>query len=231
MFSKRLVALGGVAASFLWVSAANAVTVSIGLQQSTVNGGAITNEGSGIDNFSIASISYGTFSSNVASGLTGFGGNSFSTNSNNTASSAGTLKVYVTLSDITDPLGVLNVLSSFTENILTTGISVTEATYFDSGNGVFALTTSLASHLFTGPLTNASADATNLVDILSAPYSITALYTIVATRPGGANSTINIVASTPLPGTLPLLAGGLGVLWAVGKKRKARRPGQQPAIS
>jgi len=229
MFSKRLVALAGIAASFLWVSAAHAATlVTIGLQEASENGGAITTEASGADS-AIFGGAYGPFNINLVTGLTGT--NTFNTSSNNSASGAGTLKVYVTLQGLTEPIGALAVLSSFTENIIDPTISsVTEATYFDPANGLFELTTPLASHVFSG-VGLAAASSLDLIDILSTdPFSVTALYTIVATGAGTSNSTINVSAVTPIPGTLPLLAGGLGLLWAVGKKRKARRSVQQPAI-
>jgi hypothetical protein len=50
-------------------------------------------------------------------------------------------------------------------------------------------------------------------------YSVTHLYTIIATSAGAALSTITL--STPLPGALPLFATGLLGLWAVRRKRKA----------
>ena len=54
---------------------------------------------------------------------------------------------------------------------------------------------------------------------LPAPYSVTHLYTIVATGTGAALSTITL--ATPIPGALPLFAAGLLGLWALGRRRKA----------
>ena len=50
-------------------------------------------------------------------------------------------------------------------------------------------------------------------------YSVTHLYTIVATGTGSALSTITL--ATPLPGALPLFATGLLGLWALRRRRKA----------
>jgi hypothetical protein len=50
-------------------------------------------------------------------------------------------------------------------------------------------------------------------------YSVTEVYTIVATGTGSALSTITL--STPIPGALPLFATGLLGLWALRRKRKA----------
>jgi hypothetical protein len=228
MFSKRLTALAAVAASLVWASTASAVTVSIGLQQTGVNGGAITIPGTEVQLADFASFagSYGSFNLNATSGIVGNG--SFNTNSNNQASAAGTLNVYITAQGITDPTGILAALSSFTENILNTTItSVTEQTFLDPNNNLWGTTFLLASHVFSGSGLQ-TASSLNFGDVGDGPYSITALYTIVATGAGGANSTINISAETPLPGTLPLIAGGLGALWMVGRKRKARK---SPAVA
>src|SRR4051794_20136485 len=60
---------------------------------------------------------------------------------------AGTLRVYVTSTDNTDPAGVSGFTLDFSTTNLTPGWSETMATYLDPGNGVFALTTPLERHL------------------------------------------------------------------------------------
>jgi hypothetical protein len=222
MFSKRLVALAGIAASLAWVSTANAVTtVSIGLQEASQNGGAISNVASGAD-FAVFGGSYGPiFNVTIDSGS--LGSNSFNTQSQNQFSGAGTLTVYVTASGLTDPTGLFAALSSFTENSLASGISVTQQTYFNASDAIFGTETLLGEHTFTGPfVTTQTESSLDLVNVLATPFSITAKYTIVAQNAGSNNSTINISAETPLPGTLPLIAGGLGALWMVGRKRKQK---------
>jgi hypothetical protein len=221
MISKRLTVLAGIAASLVWVSTANAVTVSIGLQAAGVNSGNITDEGSAADHLSFDG-SYGAFNINTVAGTAADG--TFATNSQNHASSAGTLTVYVTASDISDPIGTFNVLSVFSQNSLPAGFTVTEESFFDQNNEKFSTTTPLGSHSFNGPVTvPVNASSLDLVTVLTGLYSVTAKYTIVATGSGTADSAIHISAETPLPGTLPLIAGGLGALWMVGRKRKARK--------
>jgi hypothetical protein len=222
MLSKRLIALAGLAASLVWVSAANAVTVSIGLQETGFNGGAKVTVASAINDTAVFAGGYGTFSSNtitangnpplpVPSDLLG------STAFNISTTTAGTLNVFVTAQNISSPIGAISFISSFTQNILSGAISsVTESTYLDTGNGLFETTTLLSSHTFTGIDTIV---LSSLTQGIAGPYSLTQKYTIVATGSGSVLSTIDI-AATPLPGTLPLIAGGLGALWVVGRKRK-----------
>lgn len=139
MSKKQLLALAGIAAIgglLLSAPAANALTVTIGLQEAGFNGGAITNEGtSGAIN-----TSYGTFTTNIV-GATGqpIPTDLLSATSLNTSSStAGTLNVWVTVQGITSPAGsALSFLSAFTSNVLQGAItSVTEKTFLDSGNGL-----------------------------------------------------------------------------------------------
>jgi hypothetical protein len=227
MISKKLIASAGIAASLVWASTANAATlISIGLQQAGVNGGAITGVGSSGTDSANFNGAYGDFNINLVTGLAA--DNAFSTTSNNHAMKAATLNVFVTLQGIDDPTGAFAVLSAFTENGLPSGFSVTETTYFNSDNALFGTNTFLATKTFTGPVTNDSDSSLAFVNVLTTPYSVTAKYTIVAGGAGTANSTITISAETPLPGTLPLIASGLGALWMVGRKRKARKT---PAVA
>jgi hypothetical protein len=227
MISKRLIASAGIVTALFWASAASATTVSIGLQEASQNGGAVTQMATGSD-FAVFGGSYGSiFNITIDSGS--LGNTQFITQSQNQFSGAGTLKVYVTASGLTDPTGAFAVLSSFTENALASGVSVTQQTYFNADNAIFGTETLLGQHTFTGPfVTTQTASSLNLADVLQTPYSITALYTIVTTVAGSNNSTIDMSVQTPLPGTLPLIAGGLGALWMVGRKRKVRKT---PAVA
>jgi hypothetical protein len=225
MCSKRLLALAGVAASFLWVSAANAVTVSIGLQQAGVNSGNISPVASGIDTTVLFGGSYGTFTANAitANGSPPLSGSDLlgTTSSNISSSTAGVLSVWITAQNITSPISTaMSFISSFTENILSGPItSVAESTFLDTGNGLWTTAIPLSSKSF-------SAIGTAVLASLSentgaGPYSITERYIITAAGAGNALSTID-VSATPLPAALPLFASGLGILWAFGKKRKVR---------
>jgi uncharacterized protein (TIGR03382 family) len=112
-----------------------------------------------------------------------------------------------------------NWISSFTSNSLPTGWSVREQTFIDTANGLFTTTgatvTQLGNTLF-------NAIGTSVAAALAPSgnnYSVTHLYTIVATGTGAALSTITL--ATPIPGALSLFAAGVLGLWALGRRRKA----------
>jgi len=229
--SKSLLVLGGIAASLLWASTAGAVSVSIGLQEITVNGGAITNETPIPVVNAIASFNgiYGNFIVNISGqgSPPNIPGNIGSSTANVIGANTD-LTVWVTVQNITSPLGtpLLGLISSFTENtILPAGWTVTESTFLDTANGLFSVAGPLSSHLFNGIDTNIQAA---LALTGGGPYSVTMRYIIHALTPGTTLSTINLQTNpVPLPGALPLFAGGIVGLWALGRRRKK----QQSAIA
>ena len=113
-------------------------------------------------------------------------------------------KVYVTA---TDQDGTGPVQSSFTSQTLETGWTETLSSWFDPGNGIFALTQQLGSETF-------SAIGTSIQYATAGLGSITTLYKLTAPARGAANATIQ-VAAIPEPSTLGLLGAalfGMGVL-------------------
>ena len=57
--------------------------------------------------------------------------------------------------------------------------------------------------------------------LIGKSFSVIERYDIFTNgKAGGANSTINLVAATPLPAALPLFAGGLGVIAWLARRRK-----------
>jgi hypothetical protein len=215
------------AAYLTLASIANAATVTIGLQQVGVNGGAITAVASGNGSAQIGNLPYGTFTSNTVDGT----GRPIlplpdildSSSLNVTSDGAGVLRVYVTSQNNTDVSNVW--LSSFTTNRLTAGWSVMEQTFLDPNNGLFTTAIALGSAVFNSIGTSAAA----VIAASGGNYSVTHLYTIVATGVGVANSTINL--STPIPGALPLFATGLLGLWALRRKRKNTTPENLDAVA
>jgi hypothetical protein len=212
MTRKFLMAAALAAGPLLAATAAHADVISIGLQETGVNGGAITTEASSATgNASITGVSYGTFDNNNVSGI----GNPpltspslLNSNSINVSSgTAGTLQVYVSESGITTPTGLQNFLSAFTENALTAGFTVQEQTFLDAADGVYALTTGLGNTMFTAIGTDTQLNAANAG---TGPYSLTAVYTITSTGSGSANSTINV--AVPEPASLTLFGTALVAL-------------------
>ena len=235
MGKLRTLALGSaavIAAGVMGAGPAGAASISIGLQEAGVNGGAITPEGSaGFPSVSITGVSYGTFVlNNVTSTESGFGQIEFnSTSLNARASKAGTLSVYITEQGIT--LSKLRYWeSTFTENKLPAGWSVTEWTALDPANGQFTTPVPLLGGpaTFTGPAATFDDIVNNFVFPLgSGPgslYSVTEKFSIDAASNfinGSANSTID-VAGTPEPSTWVLMLlgfAGLGFLGYRGSRK------------
>ena len=223
----KLLTLAGIASAFLWVSTANSATVTIGAAPgagplpapNTVGSSPLGATSSSC--VSCAAATWGVFSANQIT-ATGRPVNPLpnilgSTSFNISTEGAGTLRVFVTSQGNTEVNS--NWISSFTSNSLPTGWSVREQTFIDTANGLFTTTgatvTQLGNTLF-------NAIGTSVAAALAPSgnnYSVTHLYTIVATGTGSALSTITL--STPLPGALPLFATGLLGLWALRRKRKA----------
>ena len=224
MNAKHL-ALVGIASAFLWASTANSATVTIGAAPGLVGAPTqVATSAAGATQFACVACNpaiWGVFNANQIT-ATGrpvnplpniLGSTSFQIN----AGEGGTLRVFVTSQNNTDVSS--NWISSFTSNSLPTGWSVREQTFIDTANGLFTTTgatvTQLGNTLF-------NAIGTSVAAAIAASgnnYSVTHLYTIVATGAGSALSTITL--STPIPGALPLFATGLLGLWALRRKRKA----------
>src|SRR5262245_60744502 len=193
MYKSALIA-GAMAGSLLWASTAGAVTVTIGLQQAGVNSGNITDVATGVDQIVAFNSTYGNFIVNISGQGSppnipaNVGSSTANTLTQNTIIGAGaTLNVFVGIQGIASPTGLLNFLSTFTENnILPTGWHVTESTFLDPANGKYT-GGQLATHDFTGIDTNLQ---NTLAATGAGPYSVTLKYTVLATDPGTALSTI-----------------------------------------
>jgi len=210
-------ALGAAALATLFAAtAANAVVVTIGLQETGINGGAITNEGTS----GTFTGSYGTFSFNTLSGTS----NPILTLPQILATTAldvsathiGVLHVYLTASGITVPAGPVGFTSNFTQKLLTGG-SVIEATYVNPANTLFGTNTPVGSYLFTADGVANAHGVTNTGPL----YSLTEEYTINATATGQSFlSTTLVTAAVPEPATWAMMVlGFLGVGFVAYRKK------------
>ena len=216
----KLLALAGIASALLWASTANSATVSLGAAPGLVLApNFVASSGTGALMFACGpacpAATWGVFNANQIT-ATGRPINPLpnilgSTSFNIETDGPGTLRVFVTSQGNTDVSS--NWISSFTSNSLPSGWSVREQTFIDTANGLFTTTgatvTQLGNTLF-------NAIGTSVAAALAPSgnnYSVTHLYTIVATGAGSALSTITL--STPIPGALPLFATGLLGLWAL----------------
>jgi hypothetical protein len=200
---------------------ASADTITLGLQQAGVNGGAITPVSTSSTGSLAFAGPYGTFTLSLATALGSpfIPEPNFQTTSIDTASASGggTLTVWITQSGLTTPVPGGALLSGLTANAFQGGVvSVTESTFVDGTDAVFGTGTPLASHTFTSI---GSADSINSVGSLGSPYSETAKYVITINGAGTANNTINLQA-VPEPGTMALFGSGLFGLASLIRRRK-----------
>jgi hypothetical protein len=224
VFNKSMMSvLAGVALVASLASSANAAIISIGLQEAGTNFGAVTNEGSQAGTLSIGGVSYGTFTLNNVTGTSApfvtdlINGNSL----NASSTTAGTINVFITASGLTTPMGIMSFVSSFTENALANGFTVTQSTFLDANNGIFTTTTPLSSQTFTTIGTSVLGATANAG---SGPYSVTEEYTITATGEGSANSTA-ILTAVPEPATWAMMILGFIGVGFMAHRRKDRPTG------
>jgi hypothetical protein len=151
--------------------------------------------------WNVNAIAFGSPSAGPEPNLEGF-----TVNASDISSGVTSLQVYITEAGLSSPTGVNTFVSGLTSNFILGGItSVTESTYVDTGNGLFALTSLLSSATFTGIGHQSLSAAT---PSLASPYSETEVFDIAATGVGTVQDTITI-SNAPEPGTLTLFGSGL----------------------
>jgi hypothetical protein len=209
---KTMVAVAALAVTSSFAASASA-TVYLGFQH---NAGAIVTVDTDAAIVAFAG-AFGDFEVNVYSGTDGVYPQLLGTSGhtrNNSGGDAGTLDVYVTVTDLaTIPA---HFLSSFTTNVLPAGWTMTTATYANDDNALWGIGGTLLSTKTFGGIGTFQhvGDAT-----LAAPYSITARYTITAPTHGESLANIS-VAGIPEPGAWALMIMGFGAAGALLRRRR-----------
>lgn len=211
--------------AMVWGSVAQASTISIGFQETGVNGGAITTaatSGSGtyVNDFtsgygSFSNISISAYDSTILPSPEVLDSQSL----NISSSTSGTLYIYVTSAGLLTPNGYGNLLSSFTTNKISAGWTVTESTYYDLSNGTFSLANAAGTATFTK--SNSVGVGSVLIAGLTGPYSITQVYKIQSIGSGSSNDTID-TSFVPEPSGLGMLGLGLSAIGLLGWLRRRR---------
>ncbi len=207
-----------------WSPAARADLVSIGLQEPGVNGDQITTVAASSGAAGSLTMDYGSFvvSGSLAKASVGAGALSELLDSatiDASASSPGTLHIWITAQGLASPAGLADVISSLALDVVKGDVqSVTEETFYSATDGRYGTTTPLSSASFTEA---GSATDVAPVDFTGGLFSITEEYTIVLIGPGLAAGTIDTSdPSVPEPGSLLLLGTALLGFGMVVTKRK-----------
>jgi hypothetical protein len=163
---------------------------------------------------------FGGFEVNVYSGTDGIYpqllGTSGHTRNSAGPQNAGTLDVYVTVTDLAKIPTNFN--SSFAVNVLPKKWSVTTRTYANANNALWGVGgTLLSSKTFNGIGVYEDLDSAPLGPGL---YSLTARYTIVAPTRGEALATISL-AAVPEPATWAMMILGFGAAGAMVRRRRS----------
>ena len=230
---KKLINFGLVlgAATALAVAAginpAGAVTISIGIEDVGAGEVSPTLVGSGTGIASAAGVHNNwTFSASGSGSPPNATTDLLGSNAIQVSSGAfgGIFDVFVTVSGITNPNGVLSFLSTFTTNALSAGMTATLSTLLSTTNAIFS-GVGLSTATFNGPDLLDTRAFSQTANAGSGPFSLTAVYQVTATGPGQqANDTINIAVPGPVIGAgLPGLIAACGGLIALARRRRQQR--------
>ena len=209
LFAATLLAAGALA----WSPEAKADLVSIGLQETGVNGGRITTVGAAVDAAGSLTLDYGSFivSGSLAQASSSSSALLDSASLSASTGAAGTLHVWITVQGLTGPAGLGDVSSLFTAGLMLGSVaSISEETFYSAADARYGTTTPLSSTVFTQA---GSTTGLTPVDFTGGLFVITEEYTIVLTGAGIAAGSIDVsdppVPAVPEPGSLLLLGTAL----------------------
>jgi hypothetical protein len=219
MKSKLSVALAA-AGCVLAVSPANANFIEIGVSLGDSATEPITTVASGGGQASVSGASIGNYTVNASA--TGspplccgvlFDGNTIAVGSTGDTAQ---LHVFATQTGLTDPVGTVSFVSSFTQNLLTGFSSVILTTAWNDQDVPYRMQFQLGTWEFTTS-DPPPVEQTQIFNV-GAPYSLTMEWTITSGgAPGQTNNTTDITATdiTAVPG--PIAGAGLpGLIFAIG---------------
>ena len=218
---KSALALVATSALLVGLPAAKANFISIGV---SLDGNAPTTVASGGGSASVSGSGIGSFL--VSASGTGnpplTGNDLFDSNTISVASagSADVLHVFVSESGQTNPSGIVNLESSFTQNLLTAGWTVLSQTFADNTNTIYGMQQTMSS--FTSTTSDVTSDQISSPNLGAGPYSFTAEFSITAPTAGQTNNTTDIVPGPIVGAGLPGLIVGCGFLIVLARHRRSK---------